>query len=118
MTIVYRLEFVRCLDIDDESIIVSEMKMNGNNIKPVIIVNSKTKKAVVKKFDGTKLILDDTVYTFTKRIESIADYMINKDKISKSSKNKEEKIKLFVLNEKKHYKKLILTTKEESDFKI
>ena len=54
--IVWRTDFVRCLNTDDESIIISEMKRREANIKPIIIIDTKTKKATVKEFDNNKNI--------------------------------------------------------------
>ena len=111
--IVWRTDFVRCLNTDDESIIISEMKRRQANIKPVIIINTKTKKATVKEFDNNKLIISTNHQELAKKIENISDYMIIKQKIINSNKKQSEKSELISLNERKHYKKDELTSKED-----
>jgi hypothetical protein len=115
--IVWRADFVRCLNTDDESIIISEMKRREANIKPIIIINTKTKKATVKEFNKNKLIVSTNHQELVKKIENISDYMIIKQKIINSKKSKKEKLELISLNERKHYKKDKLTSKEDNKIK-
>ena len=115
--IVWRADFVRCLDSDDESIIISEMKRRQANIKPVIIINTATKKATVKEFENNKLIVSTNHKELAKKIENISDYMIIKQKIINSNKKQSEKSELISLNERKHYKKDKLTSKEDNKIK-
>ena len=115
--IVWRTDFVRCLNTDDESIIISEMKRRQANIKPVIIINTATKKATVKEFDNNKLIVSTNHKELAKKIENISDYMIIKQKIINSNKKQSEKSELISLNERKHYKKDKLTSKQDNKIK-
>jgi gamma-glutamylcysteine synthetase len=116
--IVWRADFVRCLNTDDESIIISEMKRREANIKPIIIIDTKTKKATVKEFDNNKLKISTNHKELVKKIENIADYMIIKQKIINSNKKQSEKLELISLNERKYYKKDKLTSEEDKKLKI
>ena len=93
------------------------MKRRQANIKPVIIINTATKKATVKEFENNKLIVSTNHQELVKKIENISDYMIIKQKIINSNKKQSEKSELILLNERKHYKKDKLTSKQDNKIK-
>ena len=80
-----------------ESFILSRMKASSNNIKPVIIVDENTKECNCKIPNEalTGFTIADDVYTkiLCMKVHKIADYMIKKYNIQKSSKTSEQKRK-------------------------
>jgi len=112
----WRKGYVRCCsDCFDKPYLIQEMKRNANNIVPVVVINITTKKAkchiinsAMNEFD----IISDPV--LERRIEQIADFMINKKNIQKSNKTVKQKEELCTLNEKKNYSKLPLTASENA----
>jgi len=96
-----RTEFFRVLKSvftkECESFILSRMKSSSNNIKPVIIVDDTTKKCICKIPNEALTEFTDADDTYTQilcfKVHKIADYMIKKYKIQKSSKTPEQKRK-------------------------
>ena len=102
--------------------ILSRMKASPNNIKPVIIINHTTKKTTCE-FPNAELTgfnsIEKTgeIITWCARVERIADWHLNKEKLQgsiKSAKDKEIIIKLLV---KKFLKFETLTTIENNKIK-
>lgn len=116
--IVWRADFIRCLDSDDESKIISEMKRSKNNIKPVYSINPITELLTVKRFNGTTLIpsnLTPQDKYWSDKVKDISKYMIEKDKLVNSSKTKNKKTRLEKLLLKKYYLKENLSDEEETE---
>ena len=96
--------------------IIDSCKRSSGNIKPIIVIDETTKKAecyIIKSdFSGFEEYHDTIL---CRQIESIADYSINKYKIQKSNKSKEDKEKYIKLAVKKYYNHKELESKDEND---
>ena len=119
--IAWRNGFVRmCSDCFDKPYLISEMKRNPNNIMPVIVIDITTKKAKCYMINSSMTDFDEVTSSepvLCRRIETIADWMINKVKVQKSNITPEEKTDLCDCYEKKYYRHLKLTTKESKTLK-
>ena len=99
--------------------ILSRMKASVNNIKPVIIINHTTKKTLCE-FPNSGLTafepIDKTgeMITWCARVERIADWHLNKEKLQRSKKSIKDKESLIALIEKKYLKFETLTTTENN----
>ena len=107
--IVWRKEYVRmCSDCFDKPFLIERMKASSNNIKPVIVIDTTTKKAkcyIINSImtDFEEITEDNKV--LCRKIETIANYMINKKNIQKSNLSVDEKEVSCKINELKHYRK-------------
>ena len=97
--------------------IIERAKKKSGNMLPIIVIDETTKKAdcfiINSELNGFEEYHDTIL---CRQIESMADYSINKYKIQKSNKSKEEKSKHCLLNEIKNYNHKELETKDEKDF--
>ena len=107
--IAWRSGFVRCCsDCFDKSYLISEMKRIPNNIMPVIVIDIITKKAKCYLINDTMTDFDEITAEnkiLCRRVESIANYMINKKNIQKSTLSIDEKEVSCNINTLKHYNK-------------
>ena len=111
--IAWRNGYVRmCSDCFDKPYLLSEMKRDPNNIMPVIVINIITKKAKCyiindPMTDFIEITLENKI--LCRKIEAIADYMVNKKNVQKSALTVDEKEVSGKINELKHYnnKKLV-----------
>ena len=118
--IAWRNGYVRmCSDCFDKSYLISEMKRNPNNIVPVIVVDIITKKSKCYLINDsiTDFEIVNENQTTCRKINGIANYMINKKNIQKSQLTAKEKEDCCDLNDRKHYKKQKLELNKESIFK-
>ena len=114
--IAWRNGYVRCCnDCFDKPYLISEMKRSPNNIKPVIVVDITTKKSKCYFINATSTDFDEKTgfeaEYLCRRVEGIADYMINKKNIQKSNLTVKEKDECCELNETKHFHKQKLPNK-------
>ena len=106
--IVWRPEYVRmCSDCFDKPFLIERMKASTNNIKPVLVIDITTKKAkcyIINSpmTDFEEITQDNKV--LCRKIETIANYMINKKSIQQSNLSVDEKEVSCKINELKHYK--------------
>jgi len=102
--------------------ILSRMKASSNNIKPVIIINHTTKKTVCE-FPNAELTgfnsIEKTgeIITWCARVERIADWHLNKEKLQGSKKSAKDKEIIIKLLGKKFLKFETLTTVENNKIK-
>jgi len=118
--IAWRNGFVRCCsDCFDKPYLISEMKRSSNNIVPIIVIDIVTKKSKCYLINDIMTDFEVTTEnkTVCKRVNGIADYMINKKNIQKSNLSVNEKTDCCDLNEFKHYEKQKLELHKESMFK-
>ncbi len=119
--IAWRSGFVRCCsDCFDKPYLISEMKRNPNNIMPVIVIDIITKKAKCYLINDTMTDFDEITLEnkiLCRRIEGIANYMINKKNIQKSNLSIDEKEVACKSNELKHYHNQKLKASIQSKFK-
>ncbi len=105
-----------CSDCFDKPYLISEMKRNHNNIVPVVVIDINTKKSKCYLINDQMTDFDEITSesVLCKRIEGIADYMINKKNLQKSNKSASEKEELGTLNENKLYHRQTLTAQENA----
>lgn len=102
--------------------ILSRMKASVNNIKLVIIINHTTKKTLCE-FPNSDLTafesIDKTgeIITWCAKVERLADWHLNKEKLQRSKKSIKDKESLIALIEKKYLKFETLTTAENNKIK-
>ncbi len=101
--------------------IISRIKVSANNIKPIIIIDEVTKKCTAElvntELDGFEPISGGEVTIYCRRVESIADWHLNKLKVQMGNPDKEfrEEIILFYKKRDLYHEKL--TTKEVKTLK-
>jgi len=88
--------------------VISRMKASVNNIKPVIVIDDTTKKTVChlinEEFTGFDIRTGLEADILCRKVDTIANYMINKVKIQKSNLTVDEKEVSCKINELKHYR--------------
>jgi len=97
--------------------IIESVKRSSANIKPIVVINETTKKAecyIIKSDLSGFEEYHDTI--LCRQVEAIAEYSINKYKIQKSSKSKEDKEKYCLLNAIRNYDHKELEAKDEKAF--
>lgn len=107
--IAWRNGYIRmCSDCFNKPYLIERMKTNAGNIVPVIVIDINTKKAkcyiindIMTDFD--EITNDNKI--LCRKIENIANYMVNKKNIQKSSLSIDEKEVSCKINELKHYRK-------------
>jgi len=116
--IAWRNGFVRCCsDCFDKPYLIERMKASSNNIVPVIVIDINTKKAKCYMINDTITDFDEITVNepvLCRRIEVIADYMINKKNIQKSNLTINEKEESGIMIEKRDYSKQTLTGLERA----
>lgn len=112
----WRGSFVRCCsDCFDKPYLIEEMKRSVNNIVPVVVIDIITKKATIYLINSTMTDFDVISYpVLARKIEGIAEYMINKKNTQKSNLTVLEKEETVDLIEKRNYIKNILTDVEKA----
>ena len=99
--------------------ILSRMKATVKNIKPIIIINHTTKKTLCE-FPNSDLTafesIDKTgeIITWCAKVERLANWHLNKEKLQRSTISIMEKDSLIALIEKKYLKFETLTTAENN----
>ena len=118
----YRAKCIRTLKTiwdkkSTKDYIIDSCRRSSGNIKPIVVINETTKKAdcfiINSELNGFEEYHDTIL---CRQVESMAVYSINKYKIQKSNKSKEEKSKHCLLNEIKNYNHKELETKDEKAF--
>jgi hypothetical protein len=97
----WRNGYVRCLSNSfDKKYLIQEMKLNDKNIIPICVLDETTKKAktylINLELTDFDLISDKIL---ERKVETMANYMINKKTIQKSNKTPKEKEKECYENE-------------------
>ena len=101
--------------------ILSRMQASPNNIKPIIIINHTTKKTTCE-FPNAELTefnsIEKTgeIITWCARVERIADWHLNKEKLQRSNKSAKDKETIIKLLGKKFLKFEKLEPKDEKEF--
>lgn len=112
--IIWRKNYVRCTsNTFDKPYLISEMTRNPNNIEPVAVIDINTKQATIHLIN--QAMTDFDVITdpiLARRVEGIADYMINKINVQKSNLSISDKEETVDLITKRDYKKQNLTDSE------
>ena len=118
--VIWRKDFIRCCsDTFNKVYLISEMKRNPRNIKPVIVIDINTKKAKCYIINDTMTDFDEVTTEnriLCRRIETIANYMVNKKNIQKSNLTVDEKEVAGNINFLKHYRKIDLVKGIQTKF--
>ena len=117
--IAWRSGFIRCCsDCFDKPYLISEMKRNPNNIVPVIVIDIITKKSICYLINDTMTDFNITTenQTICRKVNGIANYMVNKKNIQKSNLTVDEKQVTCNINELKHYRKTNLVDGLQTKF--
>tara|TARA_R110000822_G_C15186686_1_gene480907 strand:+ start:463 stop:885 length:423 start_codon:yes stop_codon:yes gene_type:complete len=103
--IVWRNGYVRCCDdCFDKPYLIKEMIRNVGNIVPVVVLNKKTKKAQCYLINDTMTDFDlITDHLMCRKVQGIANYIINKVNIQKSKLSLDDQNESCEINYKMNY---------------